>query len=218
MKFGSTSFGLSVAAAIVFAMAPAQASQIVGQFSGFGSAGAVISQNGTDFQDPVGGGTGTFSVGSNVNNATDGYSPLLALSGTILDFAGSGAQANFIDIGNYEFSVVSFAAGSNYGGQNVWLFQDIVGGVIGTLVANGTVVDKTDANNTGSFQATFTTQFQSTTSAQLIASLSGGSGSLNLQSYSVSVQSDAPEPGTWAMMLSGLGLVVAGARTRRRKS
>lgn len=223
LKFNRAGLATMVAMglAMVAGSAPAQAAVISGQISGFGSAGAVIGQNDTDFQNPVGPPDGTFQAGQNPSNATGSYTGVHNLSGIIMDFASSGNAINlagFMVLSNFTFTLDSVNPGSNYGGQNVWLFQDIIGGVIGTMVANGRVYDTNNAGNQGTFQATFTTQFQNTTSAQLISTLSSGT-PLELQSYSFSVTSPnaVPEPGSWAMMLGGIGLVAAGIRSRRRQ-
>jgi hypothetical protein len=217
--FCAAQFGLT-AAALFVALAPVEGAIISGQLSGFGTAGVVIGQGSTDFQNPVGPPNGAVVVGVNPNNATGSYSGLSGLSGSILDFSASGGSiglANFMTFLTFSFTLDSVVPGSNYGGQNVWQFTDIPGSVIATLVAHGTVTDSNNPGDTGTFQATFTTQYQGTTAAALIANLASG-GSLALQSYSVSINSETPEPGSWAMMLSGLGLAGLGLRSRRKNN
>ena len=218
--FSFNQIGLTSAALLFVAMAPAQAAVISGQLSGFGSAGSIISQSMTDFANPIGGGNGQITVGANASNATGSYSGLAGVTGLILDFSQSGNNiglANFIQLGTYSFMLDTVLPGNNYGGQNAWTFQNIPGSVIATLVVYGTVTNSAVPADSGKFQATFTSQFLNTTSAQLLSTLSGG-GNLPLQSYSVSVDNATPEPGSWAMLLSGLGLVGAGIRSRRRNN
>lgn len=222
MRFGKT--GLAIAALTV-AMAPLQAAIITGQISGFGSAGVLISQNNVDFQNPVGPPDGTYQAGQNPNNATGSFAGLHNLSGAILDFSATGNAinlANFMTLVNFSFTLDELVPGSNYGGQNAWLFQDLGNGIVnGTMVVRGRVFDSNNPGDTGTFQAVFTTQFQNTTSANLLATLNGGSGALELQSYSFNVRTTSdgvPEPGSWAMMLGGLGLVGAGIARRRQQS
>ena len=206
-----------IAAAVFVVIAPIQAAQIVGTLSGAGNAGVVIGQSGTDFQNPIGPPNGGFTLGVNANNATGSFAGLAGVSGLILDFANSGSAiglANFMTLQNFTFTLDAVAPGGSYGGQNVWKFDDNVLGASATMVATGRVFNTNNQSDAGTFQAFFSTQFIGQNSAQLIGALNAGN-ALSLQSYSFSVNSPVPEPGSWAMMLGGMGLVGAGLLRRR---
>lgn len=209
-------FGLT-AAALLVSFSPVQAAWISGTLSGTGNAGLVIGQNGTDFQNPVGPPNGGITIGVNSANATGSLAGLSGMSGAILDFVQSGSAlglANFMTVQNFTLTLDSVAPGSNYGGQNVWKFEDNFLGASGTLLATGRIFDNNNPSDAGIFQASFSTQFIGMNSAQLIGALNGGN-PLTLQSYSFAVNSPVPEPGSWAMMIGGLGLVGIGLRRSR---
>ena len=150
---------------------------------------------------------------SSIVSGTRGTITDLRTSPTSIDFL---PIANFVQIGDYTFSLTSAPAGSSFGPVtlvNVGTGTSAFFGVRG--VVTGGAYGTTGANYAG----LFTLQFAGRTPDQVLADIArpGGISGVSISSE-FAVTSVIPEPSTYALLATGLGALGLTAARRRRSN
>ena len=159
---------------------------------------------------PIGGTTGTAIAFLN------DFGIALGTTGPISDLTGSNAgfapqAVPFLSLGGYTFTYGGTTTGGTFG--PIFLTQqgpNVTAGfnVFGTVTGPGIVGAR-------SFNASFTAQFNNTTSGA-VSSLVTSGGTTDIVSFSGLITTNVvPEPSTYALM--GAGVAMLGAFARRRK-
>jgi hypothetical protein len=227
-RLGTWVSGAVISVAVFGAVAPAYSAAIVGDLNFSGSLTATSTT--FDFL-AAGGGSGSFQIGSFAPPNTGFWANpvLLGSSGTILDFSalptpgfttiplGANNIANFLTFATSPASTVSFTltnlpAGSTNPSLPTTFTQN-GSNVTAAFSVIGFFTDSTSPGAKYEGVGAFTTQFNNTTVASLLDTLSRG-GSVSA-TYSASFTS-VPEPDMLPSVL-GLGMAFAGAIAMRRR-
>lgn len=201
--------------------------------------GVTVTANSIDWLLPAGGGNGCIQTGTTTNVTYTGGGPLLGgVLGTILDLtvATPFPVVDFMTFAgnpNLHFDLTLLGPGRT--GANATVCATVLDpnqpscsvfagspfilaptrtGTSVTLSASGIARDASGVSST--WEGAFTTQIASTTPAQIQTTINGGGSVTSTHSGEFRVSlNPIPEPGTYAMLLSG-GLLVGLSALRRR--
>lgn len=201
-----------LAATAMLAVSPASAAPIFGSFSlasfsGTYVGGTAATATGLDFGSAFGGsGNGYGTNGSAlVGNGTGSFSNLNGLLANISDISLAGFVANPYQQNPF----LSFGGASNivFNFSNALVTRSPLGTSV-TITGKGTFTNGIAADaSAGTFS--LATSSQNGLSSDV---------KFTFTSNASAVTAAVPEPGTWAMMLLGFGMVGAAVRNRRRSS
>jgi hypothetical protein len=170
--------------------------------------------------EPITPGTPTGNVFA-VPTITAGFMPGITngTAGTIQDLVISSSGVvglpvnNFLVMGGYTFSVTGAPAGTTFGPITL---VDVGTGTNAFFGVSGTVTGGNFGATSRSYQGVFTAQFAGLTPAQVFNTINTGGSFPVAFSAEFVVASVVPEPSTYALMATGIGMLGVFAHRRRR--